>query len=112
GGRPLSGCAAGLPPGMPEQLHPVRSAVSVLAWPDGTWRRYDGSGVVVATGRGAGGGPPALAPDGSRLAWPAEYPGAAAVAFSRDGSFVYALGGGRLAAFAGASKTPRAAYTV
>ena len=92
--------AAGLPSGVPFELHPVRQDVSVLAWPDGSWRRYDDHGVGSALAHGSGGGRPALAPDGSRLVWPHGYPDSTALAFSRDGTFLYALGGGHLRVYA------------
>ena len=91
---------AGIPTGLPYVLHPVREDVTVLAWPDGHWLRL-GEGGPYPTG--PGGGRPALAPDGSRLYWPASYPPATAMATSRDGNFLYALGGGRLRVFAAGS---------
>lgn len=94
------------------ELHPVGQDVTVLAWPDGAWRRYDAAGRLTRSGHGAGGGRPGLAPDGSRLVWPRDYPGASAVAFSRDSSFVYALGGGHLRVFPAGSKTALRDYAI
>lgn len=94
---------AGVPPGVPYVLHPVGQDVTVLAWPDGQWIRLGQRGSHRA---GAGGGRPALAPDGSRLFWPAGYPPATAMATSRDGNFLYALGGGRLRVFAAGAAHP------
>lgn len=95
---PSNGTAtiAGVPAGQPYILHPVREDATVLAWPNGTWFRLGERGSFHP---GPGGGRPALAPDGSRLYWPATYPPATAMASSRDGNFLYALGGGRLRIF-------------
>lgn len=71
---------------------------AVLAWPDGTFVRY-GSGGETARGHGGGGGRPAISPDGSTLYWPSQFPGANALAASRDGNFLFAVGGGTLRTF-------------
>lgn len=105
-GKPILSCSGAMPAGVPFELHPVRQDVSVLAWPDGTWRRFDERGVPSDLKHGAGGGRPALSPDGSQLVWPNGYPGASALAFSRDGTFLYALGSGQLRIYPAGSRTP------
>lgn len=104
--------ASGLPAGIPFELHPVRRDISLLAWPDGTWGRYAEHGAPTAIGHGAGGGRPALSPDGSRLLWPHEYAGSTALAFSRDGNFVYAIGGGSLRVYAAGGRTAIRGYNL
>jgi hypothetical protein len=105
GGQPITVCP-GAPPGVPFELHPVRQDVSVVAWPDGTWQRFDAGAPASPLMHGAGGGRPGLSPDGGKLVWPHDYPGSSAVAFSRDGTFVYAIGGGRLRVFPTGGKGP------
>ncbi|HEX6548754.1 MAG TPA: hypothetical protein VF134_08445 [Candidatus Dormibacteraeota bacterium] len=89
GGALVWGC--GLPSGTPFSPHP-----GVLTWADGSVYRLDASGKPAAAPRGAGGGRPAASPDGQRLYWPADFPPASGMASSRDGNFLYAIGGGRL----------------
>lgn len=95
-------------------LRPLRSSDLVLAFGDGSYYRLAASGRVLAHASPTltPAGPPALAPDGSRLYWPeggvtaqvAVAAGerrtlpvaASALGVSRDGSFLYLLGEGGL----------------
>ena len=88
--------------GTPFEIRPI-SGGTVLAWPDGSFVRFSES-AEVARGHGAGGGRPGVSPDGASLYWPASVPGAAAVATSRDGNFLFAVGQGTLRTF---TTTPR-----
>jgi hypothetical protein len=97
---PIWGC--GLPAGVPFALHPPRGA-EVLAWPDGAAFSVGAGGRLTRLRPGAGGGRPAISADGRQLYWPAEFGPATAMASSRDGNFLFALGGGRLRVLATAT---------
>ena len=90
------GASLALPAGPAFDLRPVARDQSVVAYPSGDWFRVDPGPRISAQGHGAGGeGRPALSPDGGTIYWPASL-SARALAVSRDGNYLYALGAGGL----------------
>ncbi len=104
------GASLTLPAGPAFDLRPARREQSVLAYPSGEWFRIDPGPRIAGQGHGAGGeGRPGLSPDGGTIYWPAGL-GAQAVAVSRDGNYLYALGSGGLRVLAASDRKQVANY--
>jgi hypothetical protein len=104
------GASLTLPAGPAFDLRPLRRDESVLAYPSGDWFRVDPGPRVAGQGHGAGGeGRPGLSPDGGTIYWPASL-SALAVAVSRDGNYLYALGSGGLRVLAASDRRQVANY--
>ena len=86
------GASLTLPSGPAFDLRTAHRDESVLAYPSGDWFRIDHGPRIAGQGHGSGGeGRPGLSPDGGTIYWPGSL-SATAVAVSRDGSYLYALG--------------------